>query len=109
MEIHGVQEHVERFVRELLTTGVMLNGLVLDLVELVRDDAYPGEEPMAVVIEMFCGTIATALESVDPRDVERASELIDLARARTFEHLQLARDLSRRMHGNDGGIGRTYG
>jgi hypothetical protein len=109
MEMPGVEEHVERFVRELLTAGVMLNGLVLDLVEAVRDDAYPGEEPIAVVIEMLCGTIATAVASVDPRDVERASELIDLARTRTLEHLRLARVLSRRMDDTDGGIARTYG
>jgi hypothetical protein len=109
MEMPGVEEHVERFVRELLTTGVMLNGLVLDLVEAVRGEDYPGEEPIAVVIEMLCGTIATALASVAPRDVERASELIDLARARTLEHLRLARDLSRRMDGGDGGVGRTFG
>jgi hypothetical protein len=58
---------------------------------------------------MLCGTIDTALSSVDPRDVRRATELIDLAAARTIEHLRLAQDLSGRIRGEDGGRGRTYG
>jgi len=105
---HG-GKHVERFVLELLDTGSMLSELVWNLVDALPADAYPGEEPAAVVIEMLCGTVASALASADPRDVRRATELIDLARSRALEHLRLAGDLSRRIHGDDGGVGRTYG
>ncbi len=86
----------------------MLSGLVLDLSAALEPDAYPGEDPETVVFEMLCGTIATALGTADPRDLQHATELIDLAGARTLEHLRLARDLSRRIH-DDGGGGRTYG
>jgi hypothetical protein len=58
---------------------------------------------------MLCGTIGTALSSADPRDLQRATELIDLAAGQTVEHLRLARGLSRRMNDGDDGIGRTYG
>lgn len=102
-------DHICRCVLELLRTGSMLSDLVWNLVEALPDDAYPGEEPAAVVLEMLCGTIATSLTSVDPRDVRRATELIDCARARALEHLELACDLSRRIHGDDAGVGRTYG
>jgi hypothetical protein len=103
------EHHTERFVLELLRTGSMLSELVSNLTAVLPADAYPGEEPRAVVIEMLCGTIATALVSADRRDVQRATELIDLAGTRALEHLRLACDLSRRIHGDDGGAGRIYG
>jgi hypothetical protein len=76
------EDHIERFVLELLCTGAMLGELVADLSAALPTNACPGEEPRAVVIEMLCGTIGTA---------------------------RLARDLSRRIHGEDGDVGRTYG
>jgi hypothetical protein len=101
---------IEHFVLKLLCTGYVLAELVADLVDELPADAFPGEEPTAVVVEMLCGTIATALVSVDPHDVRRATELIEVAAARTREHLQLACDLSRRIDGDDDGrSGRTYG
>jgi hypothetical protein len=102
-------EHIVRFVHKLLGTGMMLSELASDLIDALPADAYPGEEPGAVVLEMMCGTIATALESVDPRDVRRATRLIDLAGERTLQHLRLASEMSCRMRGADGGVGRTYG
>ena len=109
MEDPRGDDHVDRFVLELLGTGSILSELVGNLVDALPDDAYPGERPAAVVIEMLCGTIATALESVDPQDVERSTELIHLARARTLEHLKLTCELSDRIHGDDGSVGRSYG
>ena len=87
----------------------MLCELVSDLIEAMPSDAYPGEEPGAVLLEMLCGTVRTSLASVDPRDVRRATELIDKAGVRTLEHLQLAAELSRRIHGDGEGTGQTYG
>jgi hypothetical protein len=102
------EDDVDEFVRELLRTGVMLCDLASDLVESLPPDAYPGEEPAAVVIEMMCGTIRTALGSADPGEVRRATELIERAGTRTLEHLRLASALSRRIHGENGD-GRAYG
>jgi uncharacterized radical SAM superfamily protein len=87
----------------------MLCELVTDLTDATPIDAYPGEEPEAVLIEMLRGTIGTALESADPRDVRRATELIDQAGARTVGQLQIACELSRRIHGDGGGTGRPHG
>ncbi len=101
-------EHVVRFVLGLLGTGSMLSELVADLTAALPPDAYPGEEPRAVVLDMLCGTVSTVLTPSDIADVERATKLIGLARERSLEHLQLACDLSRRMHG-EGGAGRNYG
>jgi hypothetical protein len=108
MDSPGADDHIERFVLELLRTGCMLSDLASDLIEALPEEAYPGEDPAAVVIEMMSGTIATALAYADPADLRRATELIDVAATRTIEHLRLARDLSRRTDG-DGGTARTYG
>jgi hypothetical protein len=86
----------------------MLSELVADLAAALPTDAYPGEEPRAVVLEMLCGTVGTVLTPSDVVDLERATELIGLVAERSLEHLRLACDLSRRMHG-DGGAGRNYG
>jgi hypothetical protein len=103
------EQQVAEFVHALVITGAWLDEVVQGLcVELPRE-SYPGENPRVVVFEMLCGTIGTALRSVDARDLQRATELIDLAAGRTEEHLQLACDLSRRIHGEDGSVGRTYG
>jgi hypothetical protein len=58
---------------------------------------------------MLCGTIATALDSVDVCDLERATELMDLAASRVEEHLRLACALSGRMQGPGARDRRTYG
>jgi hypothetical protein len=100
---------VARFALTLVDAGSMLGRLVSDLAEGLPEDAYPGEDPTAVVVEMMCGTIATALEGADPQDVKRTTELIELARERVLEHLQLAAKLSARIHGGDGRTGRAYG
>lgn len=105
----SLPEHVEAFVLELVRTGWMLDGVLADLVDALPVDAYPGEEPSAVVFEMLCGTIATALASVDPPEVRRATELIDLSGARVVEHLRLACALSRCIHRGDGRIGGSDG
>jgi hypothetical protein len=109
MEIPRHKHHVDEFVLRLLCTGSTLCDLLAGLIEVMPADAYPGEEPEDVLIEMLCGTIRTRLDSVDPRDVRRATELIDQAGAVTLEHLQLASQLSRRMHSDGDAKGRAYG
>ncbi|HET6868035.1 MAG TPA: hypothetical protein VFH80_19135 [Solirubrobacteraceae bacterium] len=102
MDVPGVEPHISEFVLKLVGTGIWLSELAAELVEALPHDAYPGEEPGAVVLEMLCGTAATVLGSVDPRDVERATELIELARDRTVEHLQLTLEMSRRRRCENG-------
>lgn len=103
-------DHVSAFTLELLRAAVMFCGLAEDLVDAIPPDAYPGEEPGAVFVEMVRGTIATALDDADPRDVRRATELIVAACERVVEHLRLAVELSRRIDGEaDRGPGHAYG
>jgi DNA-binding MurR/RpiR family transcriptional regulator len=90
------EDHIATFTEELLRTGYMVAELGANLVEATPADAYPGEEPAAVVIEMIIGSIRTTLAGADEPDVVRATELIAEARERVLEHLQLALAVSRR-------------
>ena len=103
-------DHATAFTEALLSAGSMLCGLAADLAEAIPPQAYPGEAPGAVVIDMIIGTIRTFLDGVDQREVRRASDLIAGACDRVLEHLQLALELSERMHGRTGGAARRgYG
>lgn len=96
------QDHIATFTEELLRTGFVLRELAADLVEAIPHDAYPGEEPAAVILEMVTGTIRAGLVGVPERDVRRATELIGEAQALVLEHLKLALELSRHIHGEAG-------
>jgi DNA-binding MurR/RpiR family transcriptional regulator len=103
-----MQDAIDHFAFELLRIGNMLAGLAADLVEELPDEAYPGEEPAAVVMEMITGSIRTALVEVDQSDVQRAVEIMREAADRVIEHLRLALALGRRMEGG-AGTRREYG
>ena len=100
---------LERFVHTLMITGGWLMELMSGLSVELPKDSYPGEDAWAVVFEMLCGTIGTALLSAEPVELERATELIDLAASRVEEHLRLACELSGRMREPGSGDRRTYG
>ena len=100
----------DTFIESLLRASYMLCALAADMADAIPQDAYPGEAPGEVVIEMIAGTIRTYLEDVDQYEVERASNLISGACERVLEHLQLALALSERMHGEaDGDERRGFG
>jgi hypothetical protein len=101
-------EAIDRFALVVLRTSWMLCELIDNLVDGLQPDAFGGENNGSVVVEMLFGSMATALESVDPAELGRAADLIELTTDRVIEHLQVAHELSRRMHGADG-IGRGYG
>jgi hypothetical protein len=103
------EHEVERFVHALLITGAWLDEVNRGMsIELPRR-RYPGEDPLAVVFEMLCGTIGTALQDVEACEVVAATELIDLAAARVEEHLKIVCELAERMRDGADGRGRTYG
>ncbi|MHB8693818.1 MAG: hypothetical protein ACYDHH_21480 [Solirubrobacteraceae bacterium] len=99
-------DHIDAFVIELLRTGMSLSNTAASLIEDLPPDAYPGEDLGDVVLGMMVGTIRTALEAFEPRVVEQATALIELAAERVIEHLRLALALSKHM---DGPNGRRYG
>jgi hypothetical protein len=104
-----MESELERFVHTLMITGGWLTELMSGLSVELPKESYAGEDPRPVVFEMLCVTIGTALVSAEPLDLQRATELIDLAASRVEEHLRIACELSGRMHDAGDGDRRTYG
>jgi hypothetical protein len=99
MDITQSQDPVACFTLELLRGGLMLSGVVSDLVEALKPEDDAGEEPGAVVMEMITGTIATALGATDGETILQATALIGDACDRVLEHLRLALELCKRSGG----------
>jgi hypothetical protein len=108
MEPTSGNADIDRFLLELMRSSWMLCDLAENLVDGLREDAFPGTSPGAAVVEMMFGTMAGALTGVDATDLLRATELIELTLDRVIQDLRLAYELSRRMHG-DGEVDRNFG
>jgi len=83
------------FVEELLRTGLTLVDLLSGLLEDLPEDAFPGEEPGEVLIEMLAGSVAPAIEAAGPRAVEQATALLGAVSDRTLADLRLAAERAR--------------
>ena len=58
MDTH--EDPTRRLVDEIVRTGLMITGVVEDLLEGLPDDAFPGENEGEVLLEMLSGTIRPA-------------------------------------------------
>ncbi len=90
-------DHVQPFVEEVLRTGVMLTDVLGSLLEDLPDDAFPGERPGDVLIEMLVGTVRPAVEAVEERTVVEATALLGAMSDRFVADLRQAMALARRM------------
>jgi hypothetical protein len=84
------EDYVSTFVEELLRTGIMLSGLLADLLEDLPEDAFPGEAPEHVLLEMVTGTIRPAADVAGEIPVRSAAALIASSRARVLGDLRRA-------------------
>ena len=60
----------------VLRIGLMLEGVLTNLVEDLPDDAVPGEDNGVVLIEMLTGTIRPAATTAGERIVREATDLL---------------------------------
>ena len=60
----------------VLRIGLMLEGVLTNLVEDLPDDAVPGEDNGVVLIEMLTGTIRPAATAAGERIVREATDLL---------------------------------
>jgi hypothetical protein len=84
------EDYVRSFVEELLRTGIMLSGLLADLLEGLPEDAFPGEASEHVLLEMVTGTIRPAADVAGEIPVRSAAALIASSRARVLGDLRRA-------------------
>ena len=85
----------EQLVRELVCTSLFLGDLVADLIESCPEDAFPGEEPAEVLLEMLTGTVRPVVASTDPAVREAVAELLEAMRTKTLNDLRGALAIKR--------------
>jgi hypothetical protein len=88
---------VAEFVMAVLRIGLMLEGVLSNLLEDLPDDAFPGEDAGVVLIEMLTGTIRPAAMSAGERVVRDATALLYASGDLTIEGLKGALALRRAM------------
>jgi hypothetical protein len=91
---------VTAFVMAVLRIGLMLEGLLANLLEDLPDDAFPGEDNGVVLIEMLTGTIRPAATAVGERVVREATDLLYASGDLTLEGLEAALALRLAMDRN---------
>ena len=84
----------------VLRIGLMLEGLLADLLEDLPDDAFPGENNGVVLVEMLTGTIRPAATAAGEGIVREATDLLYASGDLTIEGLEGALALRRAMDRN---------
>lgn len=80
----------EALVEELLRTSFSLAGVLSTLLEDLPEDAFPGELPEAVLIEMVSGSSLPAVEAAGVPACRATTELVVAIRERVVEDLRAA-------------------
>jgi len=92
--MRSCEDPVLAFVEQLLSTGLMLVDVLSGLLDDLPDDAFPGENPAEVLVEMLTGTVRPAAEAAGPPCVEGATALLGAVADRTVSDLRAAGDLA---------------
>ena len=83
--------HIERFVETLVSTGGWLDEVTVGISTELAHQRHPcclRANSRDVVLEELARTIAPALESIDPEEVARAIELMELVVAPVEQRLK---------------------
>jgi hypothetical protein len=80
---------------ELLRTGVAITDALGTLLDDIPEDAFPGEDPTEVLIEMLVGTCRPAIEAAGESTCLSAQALIAAIGERFLEDLRAAAELAR--------------
>jgi len=82
-------------VEEVLRTGLMLADLLEDLLDALPADAYPGERPAEVLLEMVAGSVHPAAAALGTDVVRQATALVGALGDRVIADLKAASELQR--------------
>lgn len=77
-------------VEELLRTAFALEGVLASLLEQLPENAFPGEDSAAVLVEMVAGTCRSAVEAAGEPVSTRAIALIGAVRNTVLRDLEEA-------------------
>jgi hypothetical protein len=91
------------FVWEMFRIGFALTELASSLVEMLPEDAYPGEEPGEVVLDMMTGTIQPVVDAAGPEVARQTISLMGAAYDRVMADMERALELTRERDAGHGG------
>ncbi len=82
-------------IEELLRSGIALADALASLLEDIPDDAFPGEENGAVLIEMIVGSCRPVIDAAGESECRAATALIGAVRDKVVDDLRIAAALAR--------------
>lgn len=88
-------EATEELVQALLRTSLTLQDVFASLVEEIPDDAFPGEDPAEVLLEMISGSACLAIEAAGLEISRAATALIGAVMDRVVDDLRAAAALAK--------------
>jgi hypothetical protein len=92
----GVEDDAAQLlIEELLRTAFSLGSIYAPLLADLPEDAFPGEDPGAVLIEMLAGSSLGAAHAVDEADWESTTALVKAVRERVLSDLRVAAELAK--------------
>lgn len=92
--MHPTHDTTREFTEALLSTGLGLVDSLSTLLEGLPEDAFPGEEPAAVLVEMLVGTLRPVTKAAGERTVREATALLAAAHERFLMDLHKAAELA---------------
>jgi hypothetical protein len=87
-------ELAHELVEELVRTALVLSDTLAALIEALPDDAFPGEDKGAVLLEMAAGSCAAVAQAAGEPICREALALIVALRERFIGGLRTAADLA---------------
>jgi hypothetical protein len=87
-------EDVRALIEQALRTGLMLSGLVGDLLVELPEDAFGEEDHVEVLFEMLVGTVAPVAAAAGAAEVRAATALLGALSVRVLADLHEAMRLA---------------
>lgn len=89
-------ELAHSLVEELLRTGLSVIDVLSSLLDDLPENAFPGEDPAAVLIEMVAGSSRPAIDAAGETGCRTAIKLIEGVREAVLRDLRAALESKRR-------------
>ena len=80
----------------LIKSGIFITETLGNLIDILPEDAYPGEDPGEVVTEMAAGSIVPLVNKVGRKQCRETIELIDSVVESILRELSLAAEIAGR-------------
>ncbi|HTR75847.1 MAG TPA: hypothetical protein VMH33_11410 [Solirubrobacterales bacterium] len=89
-------ETTRELVEEVLRTALVLEDVMVTLLEDIPANAFPGEDPGHVLLEMVIGSVHPAALAAGPRECRTATALVGAIRERVVADLRTAAELAKK-------------